>query len=209
MAYLDEMVEFVSFKEGTLMKWWNHQRMWMIKGVTCFPVALLEFCLQKIGFSAAAFNVTNKSIDDAQSMCYEKGVFDFGVWSPFFLLLATMAGVNLVVLVVSVVRCVMEGGFGEVLVQVFLCVGVVVNCLPVYEAMMNCEGWKSVFCDPDEPAFLGDVPSRLNDVLSQHKRWMIGLLEVAFSKHNPLIYFIKTNPIAGFTTPSFLSGAFP
>ncbi|KAK1258046.1 Cellulose synthase-like protein G3 [Acorus gramineus] len=74
---------------------------------------------------------------------------------------------------------------------------------------LNCEGWKSVFCDPDEPAFLGDVPSRLNDVLSQHKRWMIGLLEVAFSKHNPLIYFIKTNPIAGFTTPSFLSGAFP
>ncbi|KAK1258044.1 Cellulose synthase-like protein G3 [Acorus gramineus] len=136
MAYVQDMVMFVSVKDGTLMKWWNDQRMWMIKGVTCYPIALLEFSLQKIGVMASAFLVTNKSIDDAQSTRYRKGVFDFGVCSSFFVLLATVAILNLVMLVVGAVRGLMEGKFGEVFVQVFLCGCVVVNCLPVYEAMV-------------------------------------------------------------------------
>lgn len=53
---------------------------------------------------------------------------------------------------------------------------------------LHCEGWKSLFCNPDRAAFLGDVPITLFDVLSQCKRWCIGFLEVAFSKYNPLIF---------------------
>ncbi|CAK9147464.1 unnamed protein product [Ilex paraguariensis] len=53
---------------------------------------------------------------------------------------------------------------------------------------LHCEGWNSVFCHPDRPAFLGDIPISLNDVLSQTKRWSVGLLEVAFSKYCPLTF---------------------
>ncbi|KAK9122020.1 hypothetical protein Syun_019637 [Stephania yunnanensis] len=57
---------------------------------------------------------------------------------------------------------------------------------------LQCEGWKSVFCDPERPAFLGDIPINLHDVLSQNKRWAIGHLEVAFSKYCPLMYGVNS-----------------
>ncbi|XP_022849638.1 cellulose synthase-like protein G3 [Olea europaea var. sylvestris] len=57
---------------------------------------------------------------------------------------------------------------------------------------LQCEGWKSIFCDPKRPAFLGDVPITLIDVLNQNKRWDIGLLEVGFSKYSTLTYGIRT-----------------
>lgn len=53
---------------------------------------------------------------------------------------------------------------------------------------LQCEGWKAIFCNPSRPAFLGDIPITLNDALSQNKRWCIGLLEVAFSKYNPVSF---------------------
>ncbi|KAL7159880.1 hypothetical protein ABFS83_01G056700 [Erythranthe nasuta] len=56
---------------------------------------------------------------------------------------------------------------------------------------LQCEGWRSVFCDPKRPAFLGDVPISLNDVLSQTKRWSIGLLEVGFSKYSPITFGVN------------------
>ncbi|KAF9592307.1 hypothetical protein IFM89_013533 [Coptis chinensis] len=55
-----------------------------------------------------------------------------------------------------------------------------------------CEGWKSVFCDPDRPAFLGDVPITLNDSLSQTRRWCVGLLEVTFSKYCPITFGVRS-----------------
>ncbi|KAF3339044.1 cellulose synthase-like protein G3 [Carex littledalei] len=56
---------------------------------------------------------------------------------------------------------------------------------------LHCEGWKSVLCNPPEPAFLGDVPKSLNDVLNQCKRWIIGLFEVSISRHCPLTFGVK------------------
>ncbi|KAL0312428.1 UNVERIFIED_CONTAM: Cellulose synthase-like protein G3 [Sesamum radiatum] len=56
---------------------------------------------------------------------------------------------------------------------------------------LQCEGWQSIFCDPSRPAFLGDVPITLDDVLSQNKRWSVGLLEVGFSKYSPSTFGIR------------------
>ncbi|ONK69233.1 uncharacterized protein A4U43_C05F20720 [Asparagus officinalis] len=56
---------------------------------------------------------------------------------------------------------------------------------------MQCEGWISIFCDPERYAFLGDAPKNLNDALSQCKRWAVGLLEVAISKYSPLTFGIR------------------
>ena len=56
---------------------------------------------------------------------------------------------------------------------------------------LQCEGWKSIFCNPERAAFLGDAPITLFDVLNQQKRWAVGLLEVVFSKFSPLTFGIK------------------
>lgn len=53
---------------------------------------------------------------------------------------------------------------------------------------LHCSGWKSVFCNPTRPAFLSEMPIALNDVLTQTKRWNVGLLEVALSKYSPLTF---------------------
>ncbi|KAK4490811.1 hypothetical protein RD792_001526 [Penstemon davidsonii] len=56
---------------------------------------------------------------------------------------------------------------------------------------LQCEGWHSIFCNPSRPAFLGDVPINLNDILNQTKRWSVGLLEVGFSKFSPLTFGVR------------------
>ncbi|KAF7151728.1 hypothetical protein RHSIM_Rhsim02G0034800 [Rhododendron simsii] len=53
---------------------------------------------------------------------------------------------------------------------------------------MHCKGWKSVYCDPVRPAFLGAGTTNLNDVLVQSTRWSSGSVEVALSRFCPLIY---------------------
>ncbi|CAL5053216.1 unnamed protein product [Urochloa decumbens] len=51
-------------------------------------------------------------------------------------------------------------------------------------------GWTSAYCYPAPPArppFLGSVPTNLNDVLVQNKRWMSGMLAIGLSpKYCPL-----------------------
>ncbi|KAK1274813.1 Cellulose synthase-like protein G3 [Acorus gramineus] len=124
---------------GTIRRWWNNQRMWMIRGVTCFPLASIQFFFQNFGISGSTFNLTGKARhDDEQSDRYARGIFEFGtVSSPFFVSLATVAMINLVAFWVGLVRAVLEEGyFDSMFVQVVLCGFVVVNCWPVYEAMV-------------------------------------------------------------------------
>ncbi|CAN1254522.1 Cellulose synthase-like protein G3 [Linum perenne] len=56
---------------------------------------------------------------------------------------------------------------------------------------LHCEGWRSMFCCPKRSAFLGDAPISLVDMLTQQKRWAIGVLEVGFSKYSALTYGVK------------------
>lgn len=61
---------------------------------------------------------------------------------------------------------------------------------------LQCQGWSSVFCDPERPSFLGNSPMSLSDILLQSKRWFVGFLEMVTSKHNPITYGFKhMNPI--------------
>ncbi|GFZ03821.1 cellulose synthase-like B [Actinidia rufa] len=48
-------------------------------------------------------------------------------------------------------------------------------------------GWKSAYCSPNPPAFLGCAPSGGPAIMTQQKRWATGLLEILFTRKNPLI----------------------
>ncbi|XP_022871286.1 cellulose synthase-like protein G3 isoform X2 [Olea europaea var. sylvestris] len=56
---------------------------------------------------------------------------------------------------------------------------------------LHCEGWKSVYCNPERASFLCEMPISLNDSLNQTKRWALGLLEVSLSKHSPLVFGVR------------------
>ncbi|KAK3404472.1 hypothetical protein EUGRSUZ_K00778 [Eucalyptus grandis] len=51
---------------------------------------------------------------------------------------------------------------------------------------IQTKGWKSVYCSPNPPAFLGCAPSGGPASMTQQKRWATGLLEVLVSKKNPI-----------------------
>nr|XP_043606225.1 cellulose synthase-like protein G3 [Erigeron canadensis] len=51
---------------------------------------------------------------------------------------------------------------------------------------LQSQGWRSVYCLPKRPAFLGDAPMNLHDLLNQTRRWSIGVLDMAFAKYSPL-----------------------
>ena len=53
---------------------------------------------------------------------------------------------------------------------------------------IQCRGWKSLFYNPDQTAFLGVAPTSLDAVLIQNKRWSEGLFQIFFSKYCPFIY---------------------
>ncbi|KMZ76186.1 Cellulose synthase-like CSLG, family GT2 [Zostera marina] len=57
--------------------------------------------------------------------------------------------------------------------------------------ILHCEGWRSIYCSTERPAFLGEVTPTLYDGLNQMKRWTIGLFEVVLSRHNTFTYGIK------------------
>ncbi|KAK3429396.1 hypothetical protein EUGRSUZ_E00821 [Eucalyptus grandis] len=53
---------------------------------------------------------------------------------------------------------------------------------------LHCKGWKSVYCRPSQPQFLGASTTNLNDLLVQVTRWSSGLAQVGFSRFSPPIY---------------------
>lgn len=57
---------------------------------------------------------------------------------------------------------------------------------------LHCQGWKSIFCQPQRAAFLGNIPISLLDAVNQVKRWTVGILEFSFSKSSPLTFGIRS-----------------
>ncbi|GMI84527.1 cellulose synthase like E1 [Hibiscus trionum] len=57
------------------------------------------------------------------------------------------------------------------------------------------KGWRSVYLNPERPAFLGVVPTTLSDTLVQHKRWSEGQLQILLSEHCTLLYDRRNMPL--------------
>ncbi|KAF8033393.1 hypothetical protein BT93_D2105 [Corymbia citriodora subsp. variegata] len=139
-AYAQDLVDFVlSGHNGTPRRWWNDQRMCLVRGLTSYVFGTLEYTLKSLGIAAQGFNITSKVLDDEQSKKYEQGVFEFGAVSPMFVLLALAAIVNLASLMqglmVAVVRMSGGGDTEGLVLQILLAGFGVVNGWPIYEAM--------------------------------------------------------------------------
>ncbi|KAF8380023.1 hypothetical protein HHK36_027492 [Tetracentron sinense] len=134
-AYGQDCLDFI-LAGSTVQRWWNDQRMWMIRGVSSYVFGFIDFILKSFGISAHGFNVTSKVVDDEQSKRYNQGIFEFGVPSPLFVPLVTTAIINLISFLVGLIGVIRSRDMGEIFVQLFLSGFVMVNCWPIYEAMV-------------------------------------------------------------------------
>ncbi|KAK9076639.1 hypothetical protein SSX86_004973 [Deinandra increscens subsp. villosa] len=134
-AYGKDFLDFVVFGGGSSRRWWNHQRMWLMWGLSSYPFALLEWSLKSFGLSTFGFNVTSKVVDEEGNRLYEQGVVEFGVESVLFYPISVASVINLWSFVKGVME-VMKGRLDEFFVQIFICGFVVVNSWPIYEGMV-------------------------------------------------------------------------
>ncbi|PSS11207.1 Cellulose synthase-like protein [Actinidia chinensis var. chinensis] len=134
-AYVQDCLDF-TFAQGTFRRWWSDQRMWLIRGVTSYLFGLIEFVSKCPGIATHGFNVTSKVVDDEQGKRYDQGTFEFGVHSPMFVPLAAAAIINLIALIRGLIGVFRGWNLEGLFVQMFISGFVVLNCWPVYEAMV-------------------------------------------------------------------------
>ncbi|GAB4857630.1 hypothetical protein Ancab_015536 [Ancistrocladus abbreviatus] len=135
-AYIQELLEQILAK-GTFPRWWNSQRMWMMNASSSFLVGCLEFSLTSLGIVMPEFNVTSKAQDDELRKRYEKGLYEFGVWSPLFVPMTMAAIINLIAPIIGVLKIASSGENLEGFVmQILLCGFGMINSWPIYEAIV-------------------------------------------------------------------------
>ncbi|KDP25267.1 hypothetical protein JCGZ_20423 [Jatropha curcas] len=133
-AYGQDFLDFV-LDGGSAKSWWNDQRIWHVRGLTCYLFGSIEFLLKALGLSSFGFNVTSKTVNDEVSKRYEQGIFEFGVHSPMFVSLTMAALVNLISLVHGVFQVLKDGNLEEPFLQILIAGFAVLNCWPIYEAI--------------------------------------------------------------------------
>ncbi|KAG8374567.1 hypothetical protein BUALT_Bualt10G0008900 [Buddleja alternifolia] len=134
-AYGQDSLEFI-LAQGTTQRWWNDQRMWLIRGLSSDLFGTFEYISNHLGIATRGFNVTNKVNDDELRKRYDEGKFEFGVPSPMFVPLSTAAILNLFAFVFGFFQVLRWRMLDEFFVQMVLASFGVVNSWPFYEAMV-------------------------------------------------------------------------
>ncbi|RCV12123.1 hypothetical protein SETIT_2G244000v2 [Setaria italica] len=123
----------------TLRGWWNGQRMWMIRRITSYLYGTIDTIRKLLGLSKMRFEVSPKVSDEDESKRYEQEIMEFGTWSTVYVIIATVALLNLVCLVGWLCQILTSGGRNMPLngfcLQVVLCGLLVIINIPIYEAM--------------------------------------------------------------------------
>lgn len=110
--------------------------MWMIRRVTSYFFALLDSILKLVGRTEMKFTITSKVVDADTTTRYENEIMEFGIASPMFILLTTVALHNLVCWAAIVFKVVVNGieVLDTLVLQATLCGFIVLLGLPIYEA---------------------------------------------------------------------------
>lgn len=122
----------------TLKGWWNEQRMWMVRRITSYLYGLTDTVRKLLGLSKMTFAVTLKVSEENESKRYEQEIMEFGSSAPEYVIIATVALLNLICLVRGLSQ-ILTGGWNILLhvfsPQLILCGMLVITNVPFYEAM--------------------------------------------------------------------------
>lgn len=122
----------------TIKGWWNLQRMLMILRTTAYVFSFVETIIKKIGLSEITFNLTPKVVSEDVLTSYEEEVMEFGSSSSMFTIIATLAMLNLFSFLKSLKIIIFRFEFNnleKLASQIVLCGLMVMNSMPVYEAL--------------------------------------------------------------------------
>ena len=124
---------------GTILGWWNSQRMWLYKRTSSYLFAFMDTILKLLGFAESGFVISTKIADQDVSQRYEKEIMEFGTSTPMFTILSTLALINLVCFVEVLIEALMGKGIMRVYetmsLQFVLCGILVLINLPLYQAL--------------------------------------------------------------------------
>jgi hypothetical protein len=112
--------------------------MWMVKRITSYLYGVIDTIRKLLGLSMMGFVITSKVSDEDESKRYEQEIMEFGTPSPEYVIIATIALLNLVCMVGALSQITTGGGrmlLNVFFVQVILCGMLVIINIPVYEAM--------------------------------------------------------------------------
>ncbi|XP_019177306.1 PREDICTED: cellulose synthase-like protein E1 [Ipomoea nil] len=123
--------------DGTLLGWWNEQRMWLYRTTSAYLFAFLDTMLKLVGCSnSSTFIISPKVSDEDVCVRYEQEMMEFGSDSPMFTILSSVAMLNLFCFVGTVKKMVTQRFvFEYVGLQIVLCGVLVLINLPIYNAM--------------------------------------------------------------------------
>ncbi|XP_057765098.1 cellulose synthase-like protein E6 [Salvia miltiorrhiza] len=135
--YSYSLGEFLCFG-GTLKGWYNDQRMWLYKRVTCYLFGFCQTILRSLGFAKLNFAITGKNESDDVSKRFEQEIMEFGAASSMFIILATIALFNLLASI-SIARSIFVNKAAADLdcyaLQIVLNGVVIIINLPLFEAI--------------------------------------------------------------------------
>ncbi|KAI3505311.1 hypothetical protein L1887_27376 [Cichorium endivia] len=134
-AYAQDCYDFILFG-STFKRWWNDQRIWLIRGLSPYLFGLVEYIAKHLGIATQGFNVTSKVQDNEQSKRYDQGIMEFGVHSPMFLPLTTASIVSLFALIIGIIQMLSMWDVEKSFAQLFIAGFGVLNSWPIYEAMI-------------------------------------------------------------------------
>lgn len=136
-TYSCSLVESLQCSD-TAVEWWNAQRMWLFRRITSYLLAAIDTICRILGISESGFALTAK-VSDLQALeRYKKGMMEFGSFSAMYVIIATVALLNLTCLMFGVARVVLHEGatsLGAMFLQAVLCALIVAINFPVYEAL--------------------------------------------------------------------------
>lgn len=160
-AYSCSLVESLQCGDSAV-EWWNAQRMWLIRRITSYLLASIDVICGMLGLSEFGFDLTTKVSDSQALERYKKGKMEFGSISAMFVIICTIALLNLVCMVLGLGRVFWrEGaeGLGPLFLQAALCTAVVAINYPVYEALFlrRDDGRLPVFIIPIALCFVSSL----------------------------------------------------
>ncbi|CAD6242602.1 unnamed protein product [Miscanthus lutarioriparius] len=122
----------------TAVEWWNAQRMWLFRRITSYLLAAIDTIRRMLGITESGFTLTTKVTDSQALERYKKGMMEFGSFSAMFVIIATVALLNLACMMLGVAKVLLHKGamsLGAMFVQAVLCALIVAINFPVYEAL--------------------------------------------------------------------------
>ncbi|XP_006346126.1 cellulose synthase-like protein E1 [Solanum tuberosum] len=126
---------------GTILGWWNEQRIWLYKRTSSYMFAFLDTMLKLFGSSNTTFIVTPKVTSEDVLLRYKQEKMEFGSASPMLTILSTLAMINLFCLMGLVKKLILtrelglEYVFETMALQILLCGILVFVNLPLYNAL--------------------------------------------------------------------------